>query len=106
MEKNDFSQYAPFSVNLYICKFILHCKGNEAYCDDKPNAVVSNSLIEGEFKQHIDYVASLKCANGYKVKNGQPLTSTCTYNGAASGIWVPSSTCESMRFTIIFPLED
>ena len=83
------------SMEIIIC--MLYVLGNDGSCDDYPNAMVSNSFIEEEFKKDIEYVARLKCDIGFEVKNGQPLTAKCTYSGPNSGIWVPSSTCDRMR---------
>ena len=66
----------------------------DKYCNENPNERVAHSSVEGAFKQHLGYEASLKCSNGYKVENGEHLTAKCTDEGPDSGTWVPSSTCK------------
>ena len=87
---NEYGAYDEFVFPLDVAM--------ESYCDDEPNREISNSKVEGEFMKGIGNIAALSCHKGYEVQNGKPLTATCTDNGRMNGIWVASSSCESMRF--------
>ena len=70
----------------------------DAYCDKHPEYEVDFSEQAGDFSQHINAYARLRCKNGYKSSETQPFKAVCSKKGPTTGEWVASATCTCIQY--------